>query len=645
MPTSAAPPSIARQLNRSFRLISIIIAVALGIAVLTLTLSVFVVGPQLGRAIDVNNDDHEAQQAMLDQETGLRGYLLTGDRDFLQPYQQGVAALARFDAAIDREVAGSPNLESYLLPARVAQQLWVMNWAQPAASAPPPTTVATALAFVDRGKALFDHYRAPETALAAQIDVELNAARSRQYAVLGLAAALEMLLFVVTLVVAARQHGRLQRDIVQPVDALLASMRSVRDGDLAAEVPTSGPLELRQIGSGLAEMTQSLANERETRMTRESEAVHNAQRLQQILTLAREVAGSLNLRYVLRSVATSALVVSHWSDATVWLTDDDQNRLVAAYDSSGPDGVPMGIDSLVLGEGCAGKAAKYGRTATDGGDDGVGTGRPTGGVSRLALPMIVGARVVGVLEVRDADGRSADPPTVESLDALATHAGTAIEAARLHQKVEERSEHDALTRLLNRHRFEDDLTTECARSLRYQRPLAFVMMDVDHFKAFNDEHGHQRGDEVLQEVASVLTGELREGDTAYRYGGEEFAILLRETDATGAADVAERIRVRIAESLGSHGSHGAVTASFGVAGYSERLGSPDRLVRAADSALYQAKRDGRDRVVVSHETSDVGGSSEQQAPAISASVPAARTGHAVRRPRVVRPPASAGPPS
>ena len=604
MPPSPSPPqSIARQLHNSFRLITVVVAVALVIGVLTLALSVLVVGPQVGRAIDLDNADHDAQQAMLDQETALRGYLFFGTSDFLAPYIRGQADIINANAILDNDVARDASLQSYLIAARVAQQTWLINWAVPAATGTRPGTMPDMLTFIETGKGLFDQYRVPEAALAAQLDLHLADARFTQYLVLGAAAALEMILFAATLAVTARQHRRLQRDISQPVDRLLTTMRSVRDGELVADLPASGPLELRQIGSGLIEMTQSLASERATRMQREAEAIHNAHRLQQILTLAREVAGSLNLRYVLRAVGTSAVVVSGWAKATVWLTDEDQNRLVAAYDSDGPDGAPMGIDPLLLGEGAAGKAAKYGRTATDGGEPATDGGRAPG-VSRLALPMIVGARVVGVLEVIDTEGRSADAPTVESLDALATHAGTAIEAARLHQKVEERSEHDALTRLFNRHRFEIDLAAECGRSLRYRRPLAFVMMDVDHFKTFNDEHGHQRGDEVLQEVSSVVTGQLREGDTAYRYGGEEFALLLRETDAVGAAEVAERVRARIEQSLAAHGNQGAVTASFGVAAFSEHLGAPDKLVRAADAALYQAKREGRNRVVVGRDAGD-----------------------------------------
>ncbi len=630
MLSTKPPVSIARQLHTSFRLISVAIVVALGIAVTALLVSIFVVGPELSRTIDVNNSDHDAQQAMLNQETGLRGYLFSGQRNFLEPYQVGVQELAHANAVVARDAAGSATLEAYLLPSRVAQQSWVSQWAQPAASAPPPRDLPSTLALLDRGKALFDAYRIPEAALSAEISADLAQARSAQYAVLGVAAALETLLFVVTLTVTARQHRRLRRDIVAPVDALLDTMRRVRDGDLGATTPSAGPTELRQIGTGLAEMTQTLAQERETRMARELDAIHNAERLQQILTLAREVAGSLNLRYVLRSVATSATVVSGWSAATVWLTDDEQNRLVAAYDTEGPDGAPMGIDPLTLGEGCAGKAAKYGRTASEGGEH-VPAGRPAG-MSRLALPMIVGAQVVGVLEVREPAARRADAAVVESLDALATHAGTAIEAARLHQQVEERSELDPLTQLFNRRRFEADLEAECSRSERYQRPLAFVMMDVDLFKTFNDEYGHQRGDEVLQEVANLLAGELREGDTAYRYGGEEFGILARETDAAGGMELAERIRARIANSLAAHGNRRGVTASFGVAGFGDRLNKPDRLVRAADAALYDAKREGRNRVVLSADSAGPPTMVPPVGPVPAAAAARRRPPHAARKP-------------
>ena len=173
----------------------------------------------------------------------------------------------------------------------------------------------------------------------------------------------------------------------------------------------------------------------------------------------------------------------------------------------------------------AARAAKSGRIAFEAPNGDVRfSDSNIGPVIAIAIPLIVGARVVGALEARHAQPTVATIQTVEVLETLATHAATAIESARLHEVIEERSQMDALTRLFNRRRLEEDLDSECKRCSRYERPLAFVMIDVDHFKAFNDSHGHPRADVVLQEVAEVIAGCVRTTDTAYRYGGEEFCI-------------------------------------------------------------------------------------------------------------------------
>jgi diguanylate cyclase (GGDEF)-like protein len=151
---------------------------------------------------------------------------------------------------------------------------------------------------------------------------------------------------------------------------------------------------------------------------------------------------------------------------------------------------------------------------------------------------------------------------------------------------------------LNRRRLDEDLDSECKRCSRYERPLAFVMLDVDHFKAFNDSHGHPRADVVLQEVAEVIAGCVRTTDTAYRYGGEEFCILLRETNAHEAMHLAERVRQRIELRFASGATPG-VTASFGVAEFLAATPTPRALVEAADAAMYESKHAGRNRVVLS----------------------------------------------
>jgi diguanylate cyclase (GGDEF)-like protein len=158
---------------------------------------------------------------------------------------------------------------------------------------------------------------------------------------------------------------------------------------------------------------------------------------------------------------------------------------------------------------------------------------------------------------------------------------------------------DALTGLYNRRRLADVLKREWAVAKRYRNQLSCIMIDIDHFKAFNDRHGHDTGDAVLKEVAHALCESLREVDLASRYGGEEFAILLPQTDKKGAVTLAQRLQAAVRALAVPVGDVKLrITASFGVAAGSDVQGeNSDDLVRAADAALYEAKHQGRDRVV------------------------------------------------
>ena len=154
---------------------------------------------------------------------------------------------------------------------------------------------------------------------------------------------------------------------------------------------------------------------------------------------------------------------------------------------------------------------------------------------------------------------------------------------------------DPLTGLDNRRRMMETLQNEVLRSRRLKHSFAVLMADVDHFKVYNDAHGHPAGDEVLKIVATVLRETTRDVDLVARYGGEEFFVLMPETNAPGAAEMAERIKKRLA---GEQLPAGAVTLSFGVAEFPKHGDNDESLIRKADAALYEAKNAGRDRVVV-----------------------------------------------
>jgi diguanylate cyclase (GGDEF)-like protein len=166
---------------------------------------------------------------------------------------------------------------------------------------------------------------------------------------------------------------------------------------------------------------------------------------------------------------------------------------------------------------------------------------------------------------------------------------------------------DGLTGLYNHRHFHERLSLEVERSARNGLPLSLLMVDVDHFKFYNDHHGHPAGDEVLRQVARILSEGRRANDVVARYGGEEFSVILVDTAKFTAAKIAERLRERVATSGVPHSADqpgGSLAISVGVATFPDDATASELLVRAADDALYAAKRAGRNRVVLATAMAD-----------------------------------------
>lgn len=213
-------------------------------------------------------------------------------------------------------------------------------------------------------------------------------------------------------------------------------------------------------------------------------------------------------------------------------------------------------------------------------------------------PLVWQGRALGAMVV----GAFKQPLSKERLDVaqtLCSNTSAALANAQMVSRLERMATTDGLTGLINHREFQIRFDAAMARALRHERSLAVILTDIDHFKKVNDVFGHPAGDHVLRRVAEILAGSARCIDVVARYGGEEFALLMEDTDDEGAWRMAERIRTAVEDECFSvAGSTLHATLSLGIATYPKQGPNKGQLTHCADQALYQAKRDGRNRTIV-----------------------------------------------
>lgn len=210
--------------------------------------------------------------------------------------------------------------------------------------------------------------------------------------------------------------------------------------------------------------------------------------------------------------------------------------------------------------------------------------------------------VAGLVRVESAKREAMDQEDGRLLESLVVLASLAFENAKLYREAQELAVTDGLTRLLLRRSLLERIEQELRRGLEQGTPTSLVMMDIDHFKSVNDTYGHPAGDAVLRDVAAMVRRSVRDVDVCGRYGGEEFGVLLPQTDAKGAQLVAERIREAVrARPFELRGEQRQVTVSLGVSTAPVHGSDSRTLIEAADTALYASKQNGRDRVTMAGE--------------------------------------------
>ena len=221
--------------------------------------------------------------------------------------------------------------------------------------------------------------------------------------------------------------------------------------------------------------------------------------------------------------------------------------------------------------------------------------RGTGSV--LAVPMVTKMSQLGMLvAVRENHPGGFGPADLQLLAALGNQTAVALENAELYQRLQQEALVDGLTGILNYRSFLRALRSELRRAQRYGQTFAFVMADVDHLKNYNERFGHLAGSQVLVQVAHLLVGNCRGTDVVGKYGGDEFAVVLPQTDAEGARAVSERMRRAIERHCFRHVHPGDVTCTFGVAVFPADATDVYGIIRRADAVLFAAKRAGKNIV-------------------------------------------------
>ena len=289
-------------------------------------------------------------------------------------------------------------------------------------------------------------------------------------------------------------------------------------------------------------------------------------------------------------------------DLSIYEADHNNHRFVAAF-ATGRQAAEIMADVFSLSVGVNGWAFALG-TPQNLGNAGAHPAAaavpntPFEHELLLLIPLMAGDHKLGMLNCRRMGLNRFTDEDLETATLFGHTAAMAWHNAQLYEELARRAMTDGLTGLFNSRWLRELGELEIGECRRRGTPLSIVLVDLDHFKTINDSGGHAAGDAVLQRVASELRRITRVGDAAVRLGGEEFVLVLRDSDAAGAARVADDLQraLRNVPIPAACSGVDSVTASIGIASFPDQGWRLDDLVRAADIAMYQAKRDGRDRV-------------------------------------------------
>ena len=525
---------------------------------------------------------------LTEMHAGVRGYLLARDRRLLVPYENVEAEIPQEFATL-RELEGDdPSTVATVDSILAETRQWQTEWAIPTIDKVKRGDIAQLGSILAEGEKRIASLRERlATVLQADRAENLEYMRESEQAMrrmLLLALGVALLVAIVVLLLTREVAGLLE----QPVLQLIEASQRVSRGDFEPNLPPSANNEFGVLSQSFSEMTTALRRDRQelAALNKFSEAVtqctSEAEIYEQVLHLLRE-------RFKPRQ-------------AIIFRLNTSENYLEAAASL-----VPLPEelrDWPIIEEPHNCKAVRMGRRflVNDVTAEPLCPAKflhPKEG-SYYCGPLIAGGIIIGAVRL-EGPADFWTPERESLLESYLSGTASALSNLRLLESMKQRANIDELTGLYNRRFLEDYGRKLIAMARRKESPVGVVMMDLDHFKEFNDVYGHEVGDRILRHFAKTVTPAIRETNLAARFGGEEFVVLLPDTGLQSCILVAERIRNAVARSsvpLGPDRPSSQLTVSLGIAVYPEHGQTLEELLLASDKALYESKRAGRNRTTV-----------------------------------------------
>jgi diguanylate cyclase (GGDEF)-like protein len=562
-----------------------------------------------GHSVEVIEATEAALGDLREAESGQRGFIITRDPAYARSFAERVESSARNMAVAVRQTNDNPlqHARAREIAALMAQRAAFLR--QPLILARRGDfSAAVAIVVSGRGRELMD---AMSVRASGFLDEERALQTSRQEAADKRLASGRRLAIIGAVVVALLVVGSfalLIRGIRRPLATMMHAMTALGEGERDARIDTAmGSEEFNRLAQGYNAMAERLRNAVADQMNSERQLQTANAELHQNSETLRERG------YVIELLGG----MSHRMQAA--RTDDELAQIIEVFVPRVLPNVPGALYAHNNSRNCLVPIASWGGTdvSVDGfapercwalrrgqshyvaelGSDIVCSHVSEGEVYHCE-PLLAGGEVIGVLYLQ---GRIENENRFR-MNVLTENIASALVNHRLQRSLREQTIRDPLTGLFNRRYMEEALKLEIARASRAGTPLSLVMCDVDHFKRFNDEFGHDAGDAVLQIVAAEMRSRFRDGDVVCRFGGEEFTIIAPGTTADALAGRVEVVRRAIAELTVRHGNRslGSTSMSFGIATWSSSMARDgSTLIQAADVALYQSKREGRNRATIS----------------------------------------------